>query len=292
MNILLTGSSGFFGKEILRNNTIYSVFTLNRKIGDYKYDLSKSIPDFDKYFDIVIHNAGKAHYMAKSNIEKESFLQVNVKGTNNLLKGLENKIPSQFVFISSVAVYGLDSGQDISEGSPLLAHDPYGMSKIIAEKLVTDWCFQNNVICTILRLPLLVAKSPPGNLGDMHKAIKRGYYFNIASGSARKSMVLAEDVARFIPRIAKVGGIYNLTDGKHPSFKCLSNVLSKNKVISLPLFIAKALARIGDLIGNWAPINSYKLKKIICDLTFDDSRARKMGWKPNSVIEYLKKNEL
>lgn len=174
----------------------------------------------------------------------------------------------------------------------MVAQDSYGESKIIAEKIILEWCNRNNVICTILRLPLVVAKNPPGNLGAMYKVIKRGYYFNIGDGTTRKSMVLAEDVASFIPIIAQQGGIYNLTDGEHPSFKCLSTILSKRKVFSLPLFIAEILGRIGDLLGNKAPINSLKIKKITSDLIFDDSKARKMGWRPKSVLEYLKNNGL
>lgn len=46
------------------------------------------------------------------------------------------------------------------------------------------------------------------------------------------------------------------------------------------------MARIGDLIGNKAPINSKKLNKIIFDLTFDDSKAVKaFGWNPTPVLE-------
>lgn len=45
---------------------------------------------------------------------------------------------------------------------------------------------QHNVVCTILRLPLLVGTNPPGNLGAMIKGIARGYYFNIGGGKSKK----------------------------------------------------------------------------------------------------------
>jgi hypothetical protein len=56
--------------------------------------------------------------------------------------------------------------------------------------------------------------------------------------------------------------------------------------------VAKMMGFVGDLIGNKAPINSLKLKKITSDLTFDDSKSRKLGWNPQSVLEYLKNNDL
>ena len=69
MNILVTGSSGFFGNIIVQELKSNSIFTLNRNSGNFQYDLSKSIPDFNTDFDIVIHNAGKAHSFPKTEIE-------------------------------------------------------------------------------------------------------------------------------------------------------------------------------------------------------------------------------
>jgi nucleoside-diphosphate-sugar epimerase len=295
MKILLTGSSGFLGKEIICHNTSHLIISLNRKDGNYKYDLSTSIPNFgSELFDIVIHNAGKAHSVPKTDVEKKSFFQVNVQGTKNFLKGLEKIVPKRFVFISSVSVYGLEIGKDINEEYPLSAKDPYGLSKIKAEQLVIDWCQKNNVICTILRLPLLVGNNPPGNLGAMVKGIQKGFYFNIAGGQAQKSMVVAEDVAKILLKASEIGGVYNLTDGFHPNFYELSNAIGKkfhkSKIFNLPFFIAKFIALFGDVLGDKFPLNSSKLKKITSDLTFDDSKAREfLGWKPNKVLDYYKK---
>ena len=292
MNILVTGSSGFFGSEIVRELKSNSNFTLNRNSGDFQYDLSKSIPLLNTDFDIVIHNAGKAHSFPRTEKEKYSFFQVNVQGTKNLLKGLETRIPKQFVFISSVSVYGLEYGENIDENSLLIAKDVYGLSKIQAERIVLDWCNKNNVVCTILRLPLLVGKNPPGNLGLMLKGIKKGYYLNIGGGGAKKSMVLAQDVVKFIPQVSQIGGVYNLTDGYHPSFKELSHALAKKQVLSLPLPIANIFGKIGDLFGDRAPLNTRKILKLTRDLTFDDSKASKIGWNPRSVLDFIKHNAL
>jgi nucleoside-diphosphate-sugar epimerase len=299
MNILLTGSNGFLGKnifDILKEDNLFT--TLSRSSGDYQVCLDTAVPDFQSTFEMVIHSAGKAHSRPNTETEKQEFYDVNVKGTQNLLKGLEIAgLPKQFVFISSVSVYGLDSGTKITEEAPLLAKDSYGLSKIEAEKVVHKWCDSNDVICTVLRLPLLVGKNAPGNLGAMVKAIEKGYYFNIGGGGAKKSMVLARDVAKFISIVAPIGGVYNLTDGIHPDFRELSTAItiSKKKSLpfNLPLKIAKILGNLGDLMGNKVPINSVKFNKIISTLTFDDCKARAIhNWKPESVLEYLKENSL
>jgi nucleoside-diphosphate-sugar epimerase len=299
LEILITGANGFLGKSIVKELTdSHKLIHLSRSCGDYQVSLENDVPNFKHKFDLVVHAAGKAHSVPKTESERRQFYDVNVIGTENLLKGLEKLcLPEQFVFISSVSVYGQEFGTEICEEHKLEAKDAYGVSKIEAEVLVTEWCKKNNIVCTILRLPLLVGENPPGNLGAMIKAIEKGYYFNIGGGKARKSMVMAKDVAVFIPRIATIGGVYNLTDGEHPDFQELSSVISKNKnkkvPFNLPLFIAKLMGYAGDLLGNKAPINSIKIKKITSDLTFDDTKAReRLGWEPKGVLEYLKNNSL
>lgn len=71
--------------------------------------------------------------------------------------------------------------------------------------------------------------------------------------------------------------VYNLTDGYHPSFKEHSSLISQqlNKKCSREYLgsVSKAVAAVGDMLGNRAPVNSVKLKKITSDPTFDDSKA-------------------
>ena len=297
--VLLTGANGFLGKEIIKTlENELKFFTLSRNFGDYQISLDKQIPNFEESFDLIIHAAGKAHTVPRTESQKKEFYEVNVLGTQNLLLGLEKKdFPNYFVFISSVSVYGKKFGCNINEDYMLNAKDAYGLSKIEAERIITNWCTRNNVICTILRLPLLVGKNPPGNLGQMIKAIEDGYYFNIGGGRARKSMVLAKDVASFIKMAITKGGIYNLTDGFNPTFGELSLAISQNrkikKPLNLPEIVAQFMGKIGDLLGAKAPINSVKVKKITSDLTFDDSKARtNLGWNPQSVVDYIINNDI
>jgi nucleoside-diphosphate-sugar epimerase len=292
MIVLLTGATGFLGNCIHRELTqVNKVITISRNNSDINIDLANEIPQLP-YSDLVIHCAGKAHSVPKTKKEKQMFYDINVKGTTNLLDGLENceRLPNSFIFISTVAVYGCSKGLQLDENQPLNAEDAYGQSKIIAEQLVQKWCAQNNIICSILRLPLLIGENPPGNLAAMIKGIKKGYYFNIDKGKAKKSMVLLDDVAKILQKVATIGGVYNLTDGHHPSFAELSNLiklkLGKQKIKNIPMWLAILIARIGDMFGNVAPLNSSKVLKLSSDLTFDDSRARKLlNWNPKPVLK-------
>lgn len=293
LKMLVSGASGFLGRAISKGLMKEELVTLGRSKCNIQSDLARQIPRLPTV-GIVIHTAGKAHSVPKTKAEKQEFFDVNVKGTENLLKGLEQAptLPKSFIFISSVSVYGMESGADINEDQPLNASDPYGLSKIKAEQIVKDWCAKNNVICGILRLPLLVGANPPGNLGAMIKGIRKGYYFNIAGGTARKSMVMAEDVATILPKLAEIGGTYNLTDGYHPSFielsKHIANQLGKKYVPNMPKSLAVSLSKIGDLISTF-PLNSNKLHKITTDLTFNDDKAKQaLNWSPLSVLDAFK----
>ena len=289
--VLITGSSGFLGKKLVSELVSnYVVSTLSRANSLYSFDLSRDIPIFNESFDIVIHAAGLAHITSNFNEINNQFFNVNVIGTKNLLSGLQIVgVPKKFVFISSVSVYGISSGIYINEMSDLTAKDSYGLSKIEAENIVMKWCKENNVLCTILRLPLIVGIDSPGNLGSMINGIKKRFYFNIAGGKAKKSMVLASDVAKYIINAAEVGGVYNLTDGHNPSFFELSIHIAKqigtHPPMNIPIWLAKIIALLGDLLGSKVPLNTERLKKIISNLTFDDSKARtSFGWKPTPVL--------
>lgn len=291
MEILLTGANGFIGNNIKEVLSRYNdLKTLGRSNNcDYKCDITNVIQDFGQRFDIVIHNAGKAHSIPQSLSEIDSFYKVNYHGTVNLLKALENCPPLNFIFISTVAVYGLSEGTSITEESPLLAADPYGRSKILAENAVVDWCKNKNVKCTILRLPLVVGKNAPGNLGAMVQGIKKGYYFNIGDGTARKSMILSTDIPKVIEKAIGLEGVFNLSDGYHPSFKEISSLIGNSlgrSVHTMPKPLARLVAKFGDIVGNRSPLNSNKLRKLTEDLTFDNTKARlAFKWEPTPVLE-------
>ena len=289
--ILITGSNGFLGSYIYNFLKESDIKTLNRSNSDYNCDLSLDIPILNNKFDLVIHSAGLAHITINSIKASRIFFDINVNGTKNLLKSLSiYGPPKKFVFISSVSVYGLTKVNNINEEYPLNANDPYGKSKVESELIVKEWCKQHNIICTILRLPLVVGVRPPGNLMTMINGINKGYFFNIAGGNVKKSMVLASDIAKYIIIASEFGGTYNLTDGIHPTFKKLSlyigKKLGKYFIPNLPLIVAQILSKVGDLLGDNFPFNSNKLLKIISPLTFDDSKARLIfGWDPTPVLE-------
>lgn len=292
MNILLTGANGFLGSYIKMAFADQNLTTLGLSDCDLNYNLASGIPVLKNSFDIVIHAAGKAHTVPRNRVEKEAFFTTNVQGTLNLLYALEqtDKLPKTFIFISTISVYGVENAANFNESAPLIGETPYASSKIKAEKLLIEWGNQHQVNMLILRLSLLVGENPPGTLGSMVKAIRKRYYFRIGEGSARRSMVLASDVAQLITKSHNKSGIYNLTDGYHPSFMELEDSIGRKygkTIRKIPYWLALIAARAGDLF-TLLPINSRLLEKISHSDTYNDNKARmELGWEPGRVLDFF-----
>lgn len=290
--LLFTGGTGFLGKNVMPLlKEQYEVTTCGITSDDMIHaNLAKEVPVLDKHYDVVLHACGKAHVVPKTEAEKQAFFDVNYQGTVNLCSALEKVgVPKSLVFISTVAVYGCEYGDLITEEHPLNGDTPYAKSKIMAEEYLTEWCKKNDVVLGILRPSLLAGKNAPGNLGSMVNGVRKGFYMNIAGGKVVKSILMAEDIARIMPALIKKGGVYNVCDTRQPSFGELSvsvaKQLGKCKPISIPYWMAWCMAKVGDLLGSKAPINSYKLEKMTKSLTFSNEKARReLGWEPLDVL--------
>jgi nucleoside-diphosphate-sugar epimerase len=289
-SLLFTGSSGFVGKNIISHlKETYNVSTLDRKSADIVSDLSSDIPWIHQEYDIVLHAVGKAHVIPRSGKDIEEFYAINYQGTKNLCAGLEkSKLPRCFIFISTVAVYGLEYGELITENYPLNAETAYGKSKIQAEEYLLEWCDRKDVLLTILRPSLLAGKNPPGNLGAMIEGISKGGYVSIAGGKAKKSVAMVDDIARLIPCCEESSGIFNLCDNHNPTFRELEQIISRQLhrplPANVPMWSAEWLAKIGDFF-DMNVINTEKLKKITRSLTFSNEKIKnELNFTPADVL--------
>lgn len=295
-NLLFTGASGFLGaniKPLLEQK--YKVSTLGLSESDNFYcNIAQDVPELTNSYDVILHAAGKAHSVPRTEAEAKVFFDVNFEGTKNLCQALEKVgLPKAFIFISTVAVYGCENGENIDELHSLNGDSPYALSKIQAEYFLIDWAEKHNVILSIIRPSLIAGPNPPGNLGAMINGIQTGKYLSIAGGKARKSVLMVQDIANLVPLLADKGGIYNVCDSKQPTFRDLeitiSKQLGKSKPINVPYWFAKGLALIGDCMGKYAPINSSKLDKIVKSLTFSNEKIkRELGWEPLDVFTHFK----
>ena len=160
--VIITGGNGFIGRHVVKkllsckpdsvvlvSNTsnMNDKFLADRKLQDmpltyYSADIrdSKAISQIflDERPDTCIHLAAKIS-VADSIKNPDETMDINVKGTLNVLEACHNSQVSNFVFASSAAVYGDVRELPISENHGLNPLSPYGTSKMLAEQHVFNY---------------------------------------------------------------------------------------------------------------------------------------------------------
>lgn len=139
-NICVTGASGLIGRHICRKlhqmGYRTRVLTRSAHFRDIRSEVFtgdlcdfKSISKFLENTEIVFHCAAELH-------DESKMWQVNVKGTEMLLKASSQISIKYFCYLSSAGVVGKCKGNWVDEDSPCSPQNMYEKSKYVAEKLV------------------------------------------------------------------------------------------------------------------------------------------------------------
>ena len=141
--LLFTGGTGFLGHNVMPLlKERYEVTTCGITNDDMiKANLAKEIPVLPERYDVVLHAAGKAHMVPRTEAEKQLFFDINYTGTIHLCDALEKVgCPRALVFISTVAVYGCEFGDLITEEHSLEGDKPYAKSLLQAVDTAVELC--------------------------------------------------------------------------------------------------------------------------------------------------------
>ncbi len=205
-NILLTGASGFIGSYFLKHYS--SVFSINN-FSFLKNDIDAL--NLNK-IDSVVHCAALVHQM-KREPDYDEFYRANVLNTVELaVKAKKNNV-KQFIFLSSVKVYGEESITPYNEKSPTNPQDSYGKSKLEAEKRLLSLKDENFNI-SIIRLPLVYGKGVKANFNNLISLVSKFNIIPLGLIKNKRSLVYVGNVCDTIFRIIKFnkGGIFLASD--------------------------------------------------------------------------------
>jgi len=203
MNILVSGSSGFLGPYVLME-VEGNIETISLRSVDWN-NLNL------KRYDTIIHLAGKAHDM--NALEDKEYFKINRDLTREFATRAKNDGVSQFVFVSTIKVYGEGGDQVITEQSEVSPQDAYAKSKMEAEDLLTSLDDPSFVV-SILRPPLIYGDGVKGNLRNIIRLCKKLPFLPLGGINNKRSMVYAANVGSMINKIIieRRPGVYIPTD--------------------------------------------------------------------------------
>ncbi len=115
----------------------------------------------------VIHFAALA-YVGESVEGPASYYRTNVTGSHTVLEVMRAHGVASMVFSSSCATYGVPKALPIAEDQPQQPVNPYGMTKLIGEKLLIDYARAYGLRSIGLRYFNAAGSDPDGDIGENH----------------------------------------------------------------------------------------------------------------------------
>ncbi len=300
-NILVTGGAGYIGshtvrallkegfKPIIIDNLVYGHKYVIKKLGNVEFiegDIgdSKLIRQIFSRFsiDAIIHFAAYA-YVGESCIDPIKYYKNNVFSSINLINEIVNFSKNQdrmipIVFSSSCATYGIPKTIPITESTPQLPINAYGNTKLIIEKVLSDYGKAYGLSSISFRYFNAAGASSDGLIGEDHnpethliplaimatskKSTPLSIYGNdypTKDGTCIRDYVHVEDLAnahilglkKLLSSDEKIIEYYNLAMGK--GYSVMDIINSVEKVTNLKVNYKIGNRRIGDpsmLVAN------------------------------------------
>jgi len=307
MNILVTGSSGFIARFLIPALAAkgHAVVGIDKRtgpaFGDYFRFVHGNILDDGAVAsamsgaDLIIHLAAEHKDFG---VPEGLYYQVNVDGTEKLLQHASRHRIRNFIFFSSVAVYG-DCPVPTNEAVAPAPDSPYGKSKLLAEQRIEAWAAHAAEHKGVIVRPTVIFG--PYNYANMYRLIQsvaRRRYVGVGDGANIKSVGYVENIAaaalflmeRMEPGIA----IYNYADSPHMPTRDLIACIARSlrvKVPSLriPTPLALACAFPLDLVAKATkkdlPLTAKRIAKFTNSTQHHADKILRAGFAPPYSLE-------
>lgn len=195
--ILITAQNSYIGNTFAeRTSKMYDIDFISCRTNDWEKE------DFSKY-DSILHVAGIAHVSKDPNMESE-YYRVNRDLTVKIAKKSKKEGVKQFIFLSSIIVYGDNSEMQkktiITPNTVPKPSNFYGMSKLQAEAGIL--ALQNeNYNISIIRPPMVYGENSKGNYRTLVKIAEKIPVFpNLKN---ERSMIHIDNLCEFIHLLIK-----------------------------------------------------------------------------------------
>ena len=183
MKFLITGGAGFIGSHLAlylyeKGNqiTIIDDFSSGNKISLNNYEIiTSNINNFEflkkklngRKFDYLLHLASKS-IVADSFLYQDEYINTNIAGTKCILELCSYLNINKVIFSSTASVYGPSKNRKIDENFTLSPINPYGKSKIEAEKILKEYSIKHNLNIITFRFFNACGGDAKGRIGELH----------------------------------------------------------------------------------------------------------------------------
>lgn len=309
MSVLLTGGNGFIGRRLveLLKAEGRAVRILDRRPepgpavqGDLadSEQLTRAVAGADA----VVHLAAEHRDDVRP---VQRYYDVNVRGTENLLRAMEEAGCKRIVFTSTVAVYPLDV-REPDEDYPPAPFNEYGRSKLEAERLIEAWASAAPDRCAVVvRLCVVFGEGNRGNVYNLLRQIADGRFVMVGRGRNRKSMAYVGNVAAFLRWCLDLPpGLHRFNYADKPDLTTAELVgLARRALgrdrhwtarIHLPYAVGLGLGYLADglarVLGRPLPWSSIRVRKFCAETTVNTARVERTGFvRPFTLQEGLER---
>jgi len=290
MKILVTGGSGFLGRQLVKKllHTGHNVLNIDR-INSYIVhenfaEIIGDLCDLNSLFgaDVVIHCAAA---VPKTKNKKE-ITRSNVIATEKILSLAFAEKSKKFIFISSSAVYGKPSRNPVRIGDPKIPIDIYGKSKLEGELLCYKY-LEKGLMVSIVRPRTILGNERVGIFGTLFSWVYNGRRIPIFSNGLNKyQFVDIDDFLDALYLVVNSETNLELNIGA-PDSPCILDTLeilcthanTGAKVIKVPSIILSLV----DLLSTIRilPFAPYQLKMYRESMWFESNDViNQIQWQP------------
>ncbi|MGC2166031.1 MAG: UDP-glucose 4-epimerase GalE [Gallionella sp.] len=183
MKVLVAGGAGYIGSHMVRLlvSLGHEVVTFDNLSAGHRdavlagQFIQGSLHDtlalhalFDAHrFDAVVHFAGSI-VVSESVRDPAKYYQNNLAGTLNLFDAMRSHGVGKLVFSSTAAIFGNPQYVPIDERHPQAPINPYGMTKWLTERILSDYDAAYGMSSVALRYFNAAGASPDAVLGERH----------------------------------------------------------------------------------------------------------------------------